>query len=244
MIKAFSAGFFSVLKGLFALTKPGIRRYIAIPLVINISLFGVTIYYAASRFSEWMDKLLPSWLDWLNWLIWPLFAITIAIIVFYSFTIIANLIAAPFNSLLAEKYERLLRGESLITEDKTSIVSLIGRTVSAEMKKWVYMIKWFIPLIIVTFIPVINVIAPPLWIVFALWMLSLEYLDYPMGNHNHLFPEIRDTAHNNRMLSLGFGAGMFFMTSIPLLNFFAMPTGVIAATRLWVNNIDEKALKG
>jgi CysZ protein len=60
-----------------------------------------------------MQSAVPDWLGWLEWLLWPVFILALLIIVFYSFTLIANLIASPFNGLLAEKTEALLTGRSL-----------------------------------------------------------------------------------------------------------------------------------
>ena len=239
MISTFSSSFFSVFKSIFILLKPELRRYVIIPLAINITLFSATIYFAYSQFSSWMNSLLPSWLDWLNWLIMPLFTVTILILVFYTFTIIANIIAAPFNSLLSAKYEQLVRGE-IETDNNETIIQLITRTLSAEFKKLTYIILWFIPLLIITIIPVLNLISPFLWIIFAIWMLSLEYFDYPMGNHNHYFPEVKQTAHQQKSMTLGLGSGLFILTSIPFVNFIAIPAGVIAATKVYIDNVSEK----
>ncbi|MBT8506547.1 hypothetical protein B1F79_03030 [Coxiella-like endosymbiont of Rhipicephalus sanguineus] len=45
--------------------------------------------------------------DGLNWLLWILFAISFFIIVVYTFTLVGNIISAPFNGFLAEKIEKL-----------------------------------------------------------------------------------------------------------------------------------------
>lgn len=236
MIKTFSSSFFTVFNSLLVLLKPELRRYVLIPLGINVSLFSVMIYFVITEFSGWLESLLPGWLSWLNWLILPLFSLTILIIVFYSFTIVANIIAAPFNSLLAEKYEQLLANEIKTTESET-IPQLLGRTVASEFKKLTYIILWFIPLLIFTFIPVVNLLSPFLWILFAIWMLSLEYLDYPMANHKIYFPEVKQTAHQHKSMTLGLGSGLFILTSIPFINLIAIPAGVIAATRVYVTDI-------
>lgn len=238
MINTFSNSFFSVFKSVTILFKPELRRYVLIPLFINIALFSVTVYYLFTVFSSWLESLLPSWLDWLNWIIMPLFSLTIMISVFYTFTIIANIIAAPFNSLLSEKYEQLLRGH-IETDDDENISQLVTRTLAAELKKISYIILWFIPLLIITVIPVVNLISPFLWVVFAIWMLSLEYLDYPMANHNLRFPQVKQTAHQQKGMTLGLGSGLFILTSIPLLNFIAIPAGVLAATKVYSDCISD-----
>jgi len=220
------------LSGFGLIFKSGIRRYVIIPLLINTALFGGAIYLLSQQMDRWMQKLLPDWLSWLEWLIWPLFALTLLFIVFFTFTLIANLISAPFNSYLSASVEKKLTGsgpENLITEP---IWKTVVRTVGAEIRKTIYFLLWLIPLALLTVIPVINVVAPFAWILFAAWSFSIEYTDSPLGNRGMLFEEIRAYNRTNRMRSLGLGTGVFLMTSIPILNFLAMPVAVCAATKM------------
>lgn len=249
-------GFGQIFSGLSLITKPGIRRFVAIPLGINVTLFGGATWYLFAKFDEWMTDLMPSlpalpdWLSWLDsiygflqtaitWVLWPLFSIMVLLVIFYTFTFVANLIAAPFNSLLADKVENYLRNEPLDDGPGFPTFELIKRTIGSEIGKLVYFIKWWVLLFIFTLIPVVNVAAPFIWILFGAWMLSLEYLDYPMSNHNKFFKDINKQALNKRSLSLGFGGALMFLTSIPLINLIAMPAGVAAATSLWVKHGDE-----
>jgi len=222
------------LSGFILIFKSGIRRYVIIPLIINTGLFAAAIYLLSQYMDAWLETLLPGWLSWLEWLIWPLFAVTIFLIVFFSFTLIANLVAAPFNSYLSASVEQKLTGskpENLVNEP---IWKTVVRTVGAEMRKTLYFLMWLIPLVMLTFIPVINVVAPFAWFLFAAWSFALEYMDSPLGNRGLLFEEIREYNRNNRMRSLGLGTGVFVMTSIPFLNFLAMPVAVCAATKTTV----------
>jgi CysZ protein len=220
------------LSGFGLIFKSGIRRYVIIPLIINTGLFAAAIYILSQQMDSWLEKLLPSWLSWLEWLIWPLFAVTILLIVFFSFTLIANLIAAPFNSYLSASVEQKLTGskpENMVNEP---VWKTVVRTVRAEIRKTVYFLLWLIPLALLTIIPVINVAAPFAWFLFAAWSFSIEYMDSPLGNRGMLFDEIRSYNRKNRMRSLGLGTGVFIMTSIPVLNFLAMPVSVCAATKM------------
>ena len=229
------------LQGFNIIRKPGVRRFIAIPLAINIILFSIGIYYLVTLFEQLMAYLMPDFPQWLSWLqtfieslLWPMFAVMIFFIVFYTFSFVANLIAAPFNSLLAERVETMLRGEPL---NNTSILptwQVITKSLASELGKLFYLVKWSVLILLISFIPVVNIIAPALWIIFGAWMLALEYLDYPMGNNGHHFKEINQQAIADKTLSLGLGGGVFMLTSIPFLNFLARPASVAGATALWV----------
>lgn len=105
-----------MLEGLRLITRPGLRRFFMIPLLVNIGVFAGAIWYGLSRFEGalgWIALKLPNWLHWLDWLLWPIVVLALLIIVFYSFTLVANLIASPFNGILAEKAEAILTGRSL-----------------------------------------------------------------------------------------------------------------------------------
>jgi CysZ protein len=220
------------LSGFGLIFKSGIRPYVIIPLLINTALFGGAIYILYQQMDVWLEKLLPGWLLWLEWLIVPLFFLTIILIVFFSFTLVANLISAPFNSYLSASVEQKLTGskpENMVNEP---VWKTVVRTVRAEIRKTVYFLLWLIPLALLTIIPVINVAAPFAWFLFAAWSFSIEYMDSPLGNRGMLFEEIRAYSRKNRMRSLGLGTGVFVMTSIPVLNFLAMPVAVCAATKM------------
>lgn len=249
MINNLFSGFGHIMTGLKLISQPGIRRFVVAPLSINFVLFGGAIYYLFSKFDGWINSITPqfpdwlSWLDWLEtliaWILWPLFSIMLLLIVFYTFSLVANLIAAPFNSLLAEKIERLLTNKPLGEGASYPTMEMIKRSIGSEAGKLLYFLKWWLLLLIISFIPVINIIAPVLWLVFGAWMFSLEYLDYPMANHNKFFKDINQQAASSRSLTLGFGGAVMLLTSIPFINLIAMPAGVAGATSLWVKHRDK-----
>ncbi len=235
MIADFLAGVRYVLRGFALLRRPGLRRFIAIPLLINTLLFAAAAWWGWRLLENHLLGSLPGWLQWLTWVIAPLFSVAMLLIVFYTFTLLANLIGAPFNSLLAEKVEALLGGET--PRGKTGLAALAGDTaksIFSELRKLLYLALWSIPLLLLFLIPGVNAAAPFLWFAFSAWMLTLEYADCPMGNHGLTFGRQRQLLKRRRWLAWGFGGAMLAMTLIPVLNFFAMPVGVIAATVMWV----------
>ena len=238
---SFIKGFLDCFSGFGLLFKSGIKRFVLIPFVINAALFSLAAKLLSDQLDVWLEKLLPGWLGWLEWLIVPLFWITMALIVFYTFTVIANLIAAPFNSLLSARIEAFLTGQKPEDINSDSFIRLMARTTKSEIQKILYAIKWFIPLIIITIIPAVNIISPFLWILFAVWFFALEYNDYPLANRGLFFEDIKSYNRKNRMRSLGLGSAVFILTSIPVINFFAMPVAIAGATKLTtkINNSSE-----
>ncbi|HHH39285.1 MAG TPA: sulfate transporter CysZ [Sedimenticola sp.] len=223
-----------LIKGFRLLFRPGLRRYLLVPLVINILVFSLIGWLGYINIEGVLERLLPeqSWLHYFRWLLWPLFAIAFLMLVFYTFTVVANLLAAPFNGLLAEKVELMLTGKPP-TDAHTSIAAAILPSLLSEIRKLFYFLLRAIPLLLLFLIPVINVAAPFLWFAFSAWFLTMEYIDYPMGNHGLGFRQQLGLLKQRRLISYGFGGGVTLLMLIPIVNFAAMPAAVAGATALW-----------
>jgi len=231
-----------VIKGFSLIKLPGIKRYVVVPTLINLFLFAGVIWYGSERFDTFLEQFLPSWLEWLEFLLWPLFVIASLLIVFFAFTLVANIFGAPFNGVLSEKIEeRLIQQKISIDEGYLALLRGARVGISNEFRKLFYIAIRVIPLLLLFLIPGLNVFAPFLWLIFGGWMLAIEYLDYPMGNRNLSFKQQLTLLKEKRFLCLGFGMALVFMTITPVLNFFAMPIGVAAATALWVDELKQHA---
>jgi len=233
-------------KGITLVKDPDIRSYVVIPLSINILLFGGLIWFGFAKFSPLVETIMsyvPSFLAFIEWFIWVFITLLTAFTVFFIFTPIANLIAAPFNALMSEKIEAKLTGKTL--DSNANMSALMINAVKSQLRKLVYIAMWSVALLLVSIIPLINFIAPFLWVIFGSWLLALEYMDYPMGNHDITFDKQKQLLKSKRSLSLGFGLGTLVLTSIPFVNFFAIPIAVAGATALWVDqfaDIDDTLL--
>ena len=230
-------------EGLRLIRRPGLRRYVAMPLLISVVIFSVAIV-AGVHWLEillgWLLGWLPGWLDWLRYLLWPLFALTGVLLVFYTFSLLTNLVAAPFNSLLAEAVERHLDGSSM--EDAggwRDLLKDILPSLFSELRKLLYFALRALPLGLLFLIPPVNLAAPFLWALFSAWMLAIEYMDYPMANHLLHFAEQRKRLRGRRLLAWGFGGASLLMTMIPVVNFLAMPASVAGATAMWVREFKQ-----
>jgi CysZ protein len=240
-------GAYYLLQGLRLLTRHGLRRFVLLPLAVNTLLFALLIWVVLEqfqRFQLWLVTLLPSWLHWLEWLLWPLFVLGVATGVLYTFTLVANLIGAPFNGLLAEAVERHLTGKAPPPGDGLgSLVRDVPRSLLQELRKLLYFVRWAVPLLLLFLVPGLNVAAPVLWLLFSAWMLAVEYLDYPMGNHGLRFSEQRRRLRRSPVLVLSFGGALLLLMLIPVVNFLAMPAGVAGATALWAGKLGPLAEK-
>ena len=235
------AGYFR--QGLSLIWKPGIRSFTLWPILITLVVFIVLAYVGIGYFEQMMDRFLPSgdswWASGLRYLLWPLMAISFLLVWYFTFTIIANLIGAPFNGILAERVEAHLKGEDYVAFDSGNFIKQIFPALINELGKISYFILRVIPLLILFVIPVLNLAAPFLWAYFMAWMLSLEYADYPMDNHGIRFKQVRQNLAQRRLTSMGFGGMATLCSFVPLLNLLVMPAAVSGATLYWVRELEK-----
>ena len=222
---------------------PGLRRFVWAPLAINMLVFGVLGWWLYGLSTGWIASwsLFESLADWkiiqaLAFLLKWVFTVVLFFGLAYAFTLLANLVGAPFNGLLAERVEAHLLGT---TSDPApswqTLIKSLPRVLGSEIRKLLYLIIWMVPLLILQFIPVVNIAAPILIFLFGAWMFALEYFDYPMGNHGLLFKEVRRELRGQRSSALGFGVVVAGVSLVPILNLFIMPVAVAGATALYVD---------
>jgi CysZ protein len=228
-------------KGLSLIWKPGIRPFTLWPILITLVVFIALASVGVSYFDIMMERFLPSgdswWATGLSYILWPLLAISFLLVWYFTFTVIANLIGAPFNGILAERVEAHLRGDEYQPFDSGSFIRGIVPMLINELGKISYFLLRVLPLLILFVIPVANLAAPFLWAYFMAWMLSLEYADYPMDNNGIRFKQVRQSLAQRRLTSMGFGGTATLCSFIPLLNLLVMPAAVAGATLYWVREL-------
>ena len=156
----------------------------------------------------------------------------------------ANLLAAPFNGFLSEKVEGVVRGTDLSPPFNWSeLLAMVPRTISRELRKLAYFLPRAIALLLLSLIPGINIVATPLWIVFGVWMMAVQYIDFPADNHKLGWNEMLAWLREKRWQSLGFGGMTYLALLIPVVNLLAMPAAVAGATLFWVREGNPVDLK-
>ncbi|WJV54709.1 sulfate transporter CysZ [Prodigiosinella aquatilis] len=233
------SGIYYFVKGWHLLSLPGIRRFVILPMLINVLLMSGAFWWLLHQLDNWIPHLMadiPHWLQWLSYLIWPLAVISVLLVFSYLFSTITNFIAAPFNGLLAEQLEARLTGKALPDSGIISIAKDIPRIMKREVQKLAYYLPRAVVLLLLYFIPGIGqTLAPVIWFMFSAWMLAIQYCDYPFDNHKVSFPVMRKALRQHKMTNLQFGALISLFTLIPVLNLIIMPVAVCGATALWVD---------
>lgn len=230
-------GFEYFLSGFSLISQKGLKRFVLIPLLINLVLFGSSLFFIIGWIEQgvnYVNGYLPDFLSWLEFIIWPIALLLVLFIYSMVFTVITNFIAAPFNGLLSEKVELYLTGQRVNDDGLADLLKDVPRMLGRELSKLVYYLpKALLFLILLLFIPVFGQV---MWFLFSAWMFAVQYIDYPFDNHKIPFVEARQHLKQKQGLSYGFGAAVLIFSMVPIVNLIVMPVAVCGATRLFVEN--------
>ena len=207
------------------LKTPALRSFLLIPFLINIVLYTLALTLGYLYLDHWITQAIPTGLFWLRWFIYPLFFISFCTVGFFSFTLVANIVAAPFYAKLAATTLTLINAPALIIHTPT-----LREIWQAEFKRLSYILTRTLPLLFLFVIPVVNFVAPVAWFLFSAWCVSFEYFAFPLENQGILFSEQKEQLKTMKWSALSFGSFVTLGLSIPFINIIVAPVAIIAAT--------------
>lgn len=248
-VASFTRGFSYPLRAAKFLGKrPGLLKYLAIPFSINVLVFSLSVYFGLDLFQSMLETYAPSTEVWygmiLYYLAWSVAMLLTTVVVFFTFTVVGNLIASPFNELLSERAEALLLGRQ--PDERFSVGRFWKESRHAllvEVKKLSVFIICMLLLLAVNLIPGIGsliyaVLAP----IFTLFFLLVEYMAFVLMRKRLSFSQQRQYISSRPVLMTGFACSIFCLLAIPFLQFFCIPLAVVGATLLWCDFPREGSL--
>lgn len=247
VINTIPSGFSYFVRGAGLLLQPGLKRFVLIPLLANIVVFVILttlLFQSFSSLTDWFTGLLSFW-SWLAVIATFIATVISGLAVFiilmiygYSFNLITNIIAAPFYGILAEKIETRLTQTTIPAE---SIGQMVARTFKREMVKlWYFVSRGLlvsIGLFFLALIPLVNLLVPVLALMWAAWVMTLQYVDYPADNHKLPFKTLRQQVKQQSYSTLGLGGTIMLSSMIPVVNIFVMPIAVAGGTLFWIKEL-------
>lgn len=226
-------------EGLKLALSPECRMFVIIPILINIivlSAGGYFLFNVIYSFLETYVQGLPEFLSALTYVIQFLLFMSIGFVFVYFFSMVAIIIASPFYGLLAEKAETIIRGQKAIEGDEGigAVIKDIPRIFKRELQKQCFYLPRLIVCVIISLIPVVNLIAPFAWFLLAAWMMSIQYVDYSYDNHKIAFGQMRKELANQRLATFFFGGLVSLTMSVPVLNLLIPPAAVCGGAKYYV----------
>ncbi len=238
------AGLLPFQAAILLLRTPGLKRYAALPLLVNLVLYVLAATAAFYLVWRW-DLSAPSWdflwgtgallsrtLSWvLATLKWVVAIPLILLFCYFTFAAAGMIVASPFNDMLSARVEQALCAQTqrpampVGVQARAAVLSVVD-AVWITMKQLFFMLL-VLPLALIPFVGFV-----PLFLVMA-YFTGIAYVDTSMARNGlrprHKGPMIM--RYRWQILLLGLGAELLFL--IPFTGMLILPLGVTAGTMLY-----------
>ncbi len=230
-----AAGLSCFVAGLQRAGRADARPFILGPALVSLTIISLGLYFGfgyINQFAAYVQNTLPSWLDFLNVILAPLLYLLGVLVGAWSFGLLAVIIGSPFLGDLAAYTGEQEQPGSTHDYQNTPWWQQILPALARELRKLRYHLPRLLGLLLFSLIPVLNTVAPILWLIFGAWMMAVQFCDYSTENRGESFTTTLQQLRTQRGAALGFGACVTVCMSIPLLNFLVAPVAVIGGTLL------------
>ena len=231
MITRFIQGFALPFRGAALLWRtPALRRLAIAPLILNIILYIIAISLFTQYYETGFGLLIArpeAWYWLIGYYVLRSLAFVAAIGVFlFSFVFIGRALATPFLDILSEWTEDTLHGTPTnrpfhlghwIVDILRSLAHTLGL---------LFLLAAAFPL---SFIPVIGQAA---WLGLGWLLLAYDFTSFALDRRRLSFRAKWQRVLSHRAGSLGFGAALFVLLAIPVVNLFGLSVAAVSGTLL------------
>jgi CysZ protein len=160
--------------------------------------------------------------------------LTFLILLVVGANVVPPLLLAPLMDPLSETTEELCGGYVSPPFRLGAFLSGLVTSVLHTLARILFLLLGLGVLLPLNLIPGLGSV---LWTVLgSLWTMTWlagEHLATPMTRHQYAFAEVRRALRQRWVLCLGFGAGVYILLWVPVLNTFFLPVAVVGGTLLY-----------
>ncbi|WP_257459908.1 EI24 domain-containing protein [Archangium lipolyticum] len=172
---------------------------------------------------------------WYGRIFWYLILTLMFLILFVvGANIVLPVVLAPLQDPLSERTEELCGNYTSPPFQLGPFVQGLLTSVAHTLARIFFLLLGLAVLFPLNLVPVAGntawTVLGTLWTM--LWLAG-EHLAAPMTRHGYRFAEVRRVMRQRWLLCLGFGAGVFVLLWVPILNSFFLPVAVVGGTLLY-----------
>jgi CysZ protein len=218
------------------ISKLNLWKYFFIPAILGLllgSIFIFTVYCLSDNLGAYIAQFwkfdfgknfiigLSTWLGG--------FAILILGLLLYKHILMA--LSAPFMTPVSEKVEAYLTGKPIPkTESKSVFIKQLFRSIRINVRNLLKELLVTIPLLLLSFIPVIGLVATVIIFYVQSYYTGFGNMDYTLERYLN-YSESKKFVKKNRGIAVGNGLVFTLMLFIPLIGIMlTLPISTVAAT--------------
>jgi len=222
---------------------PGLKRFFVVPFFINMLIIVGVCYVSAAHLFPWVQGLLPQGDAWywtaLRYVVAPLFFVLLGLAIMLFYSILGNIIMAPFNDPLSAKVERLLGGDSF--DEPITVRGIVADMLRIAKSVAAMLALYLVYIIAIMFLNIIPLIGSPLYSLLSIlgmgFFLGFQFFDFPLDRRKLGFRQKLGVVWGHKAMTIGLGLGFFALSLVPVFGFLGLNLGTVAATALFVEHI-------
>ena len=222
----------------------GLWKYFAVPVLISFitaSLIGLSAWSWGGNIANTIDLLwMWEWgADWFHGFAEILGGILIIVLGLIVYKHVVMALSAPFMSPVSTAIEHHFLGDKHIHRN-TSNTSQLWRGIRINVRNLTMEIFITIPLLILSLIPVLNIITTVLLFLVQAYYAGFGNMDYTLERH-YGYKESVGFVKRHKGVAIGNGIIFTIMLFIPVIGvLMVLPLSVTAATSQTIRFIQEK----
>ena len=227
------------------ISKLKLWKYFTIPMVISFitaTIIGISAYGFSDNVGRFIAKIWP-W-DWgsetfmsISSFVGGIAILAIGLILFKH---IIMAFSAPFMSPVSEKIEAHLTGDTSHQHRKTNFSQQLSRGIRMNIRNLGRELLLTIPLLILKFIPGVNIISIALLFLLQAYYAGFGNMDYTLERHFN-FRESIQFVKRRRGLAIGNGIVFILFLFIPIIGvILVLPLSVTASSIVTVKALENK----
>nr|WP_321229484.1 EI24 domain-containing protein [uncultured Psychroserpens sp.] len=235
MIKNILKGIQAYTGALALISKLKLWKYFLVPIIISVitaSLIALSAYGLSDNIGNYLARVWPwdfgkDTFTWISTFIGVIVVVAIGLIL-YKHIIMA--LSAPFMSPVSEKIEAHLTGVEKHNHRKTSFKEQLWRGIRINVRNLGKELLITIPLLLLKFIPVVNIFSTILLILLQAYYAGFGNMDYTLERHFNYRDSVK-FIRKNRGIAIGNGLVFILFLIIPFIGvILVLPMSVTAAT--------------
>ena len=204
----------------YALKTKGIKRHVAVPIVISLALVVALVTAAVVGIRWLLGPATESAVGTFGRTVVEVLAVAAVLVGAYLlFFPLARVLLAPFADKISERVEASVLGVGAAPDDASA-----ARAVVEAVKMFLFQASISLALFL------IPVAGAPLALLAGVFFNGLGALDIVMARKRLRFSEKLGLARRNLAFTLGLGAAVYVVLLVPVVSLLAIPLGAVAGT--------------
>ncbi len=238
-------------RALSLLPRKGIRRYLLYPLLINLVLLVILIWFGfhfGGTINAWLLAQIPGWENiewqWLQLLLQLMMQVLLLLLYFIFYKYLVLIVLSPLLAFLSEKVDAIESGREF-PFCWNQLWHDIGRALLINLRNFLFEIMATVALGLLGFIPIVGLIAPLAVILVQSYFFGFALMDYNAERHrlNRATTESWMRRHYAGVSAVGLVFHLLFI--IPFIGWVIAPVlGTVAASLAYLEmeRVEEKSV--